>query len=212
MAEPRFSRHRYDAFVRDYKAKRLDELIDREQLPQRRDSETDRKRKKGLRNPRSRAHVRQYLRWLKPHRAGLLGVSLLALVVAGLQMIEPLFTRFIVDRILLQKLDTAERMRLLNLAGGVFVAVILGSRLIGVLKDYRQRLLNTKVMLSLRKALYDRLLNIPLPSLWVFAHSEKCWKANVNFWTKPSMPFENWKRCLRLVEALLRICSGESSR
>ena len=166
MAEPRFSRHRYDAFVRDYKAKRLDDIIDRENLPQRQ-GEQDGKKKKGLRDPKSRAHVRQYLRWLKPHRAGLLGVSLLALVVAGLQMIEPLFTRFIVDRILLHpELDTAARMRLLNLAGGVFVAVILGSRLIGVLKDYRQRLLNTKVMLSLRKALYDRLLNIPLPTLW----------------------------------------------
>jgi len=166
LAEPRFSRHRYDAFVRDYKAKRLDDIIDRENLPQRQ-GEQDGKKKKGLRDPKSRAHVRQYLRWLKPHRAGLLGVSLLALVVAGLQMIEPLFTRFIVDRILLHpELDTAARMRLLNLAGGVFVAVILGSRLIGVLKDYRQRLLNTKVMLSLRKALYDRLLNIPLPTLW----------------------------------------------
>jgi ATP-binding cassette subfamily B protein/subfamily B ATP-binding cassette protein MsbA len=33
-------------------------------------------------------------------------------------------------------------------------------------KDYRQRLLNTRVMLSLRRALFDRLLHLPLPKLW----------------------------------------------
>src|SRR5258706_481502 len=33
-------------------------------------------------------------------------------------------------------------------------------------KDNRQRLLNTKVMLSLRRALFERLLHLPLPRLW----------------------------------------------
>jgi ATP-binding cassette subfamily B protein/subfamily B ATP-binding cassette protein MsbA len=33
-------------------------------------------------------------------------------------------------------------------------------------KDYRQRLLNVRVMLSLRRALFDRLLHLPLPKLW----------------------------------------------
>ena len=35
-----------------------------------------------------------------------------------------------------------------------------------VLKDYRQRLLNVRVMLSLRRSLFDRLLHLPLPKLW----------------------------------------------
>ena len=38
--------------------------------------------------------------------------------------------------------------------------------LIGVLKDYRQRLLNMRVMLALRRSLFDRLLHLPLPKLW----------------------------------------------
>src|SRR5207253_9058172 len=54
----------------------------------------------------------------------------------------------------------------LNIAGAVFLAVVILSKLIGVLKDYRQRLLNTRVMLSLRRSLFDRLLNLPLPKLW----------------------------------------------
>ena len=40
------------------------------------------------------------------------------------------------------------------------------SGFIGVLKDYRQRLLNVRVMLSLRRALFQRLLHLPLPKLW----------------------------------------------
>ena len=35
-----------------------------------------------------------------------------------------------------------------------------------MLKDYRQRLLNVRVMLSLRQSLFDRLLHLPLPKLW----------------------------------------------
>ncbi|MGH9373280.1 MAG: hypothetical protein ACRD15_17305 [Vicinamibacterales bacterium] len=83
----------------------------------------------------------------------------LALTVAGLEMIEPLFMRFIVGRVLLNaELDMAARLSRLHLASAVFVGVIVLSNLTKVLKDYRQRLLNVKVMLSLRQSLFDRLL------------------------------------------------------
>ncbi len=92
---------------------------------------------------------------------------LLALAGAGLQMVEPLFMRYMIDRVLLnQALDTAARLTLLHLAGGIFLGVIVISNLIGALKDYRQRLLNVRVMLSLRHSLFDRLLHLPLPRLW----------------------------------------------
>src|SRR5205814_10559145 len=42
-----------------------------------------------------RAYVRDYLRWLRPHWYELGVVFVLALAVAGLQMVEPLFMRFI---------------------------------------------------------------------------------------------------------------------
>ena len=45
----------------------------------------------------------------------------------------------------------------LHLAGGLFVGVVVLSRLIGVLKDYRQRLVNVRVMLSLRRSIFDPL-------------------------------------------------------
>ena len=92
---------------------------------------------------------------------------MLALLTAGLEMVEPLFMRFIIDRVLLNtQLDLASRLSQLHLAGMAFVGVVILSNLIRVLKDYRQRLLNTKVMLTLRRSLFDRLLHLPLPKLW----------------------------------------------
>jgi ATP-binding cassette subfamily B protein/subfamily B ATP-binding cassette protein MsbA len=75
--------------------------------------------------------------------------------------------RFIIDRVLLNPaLDSDARMTRLNLAGSAFLTVIVLNSLIGMLKDYRQRLLNVRVMLSLRRSLFDRLLHLPLPKLW----------------------------------------------
>ena len=65
-----------------------------------------------------REYLREYLRWLWPHRYGVAALFGLALIGTGLQMIEPLFMRFIIDRVLLNTtLDTAARLTRLNLAG-----------------------------------------------------------------------------------------------
>ena len=158
---PRSSRQRYRSFVQDYKQRRLDEAADAAQG----DQPAKEPAKPG--GGKRRAYVKEYLRWLKPHRAAVSAVFFFALVVAGLQMIEPLFMRFIIDRVLLNTtLTVTDRLTRLHLAGAAFVAVILSSNLLGVLKDYRQRLLNVRVILSLRRALYDRLLHLPLPKLW----------------------------------------------
>ncbi len=116
---------------------------------------------------RRRESLRDYVRWLKPHRGQVAAVFVLALVAAGLQLVEPLFMRYMIDRVLLNTaLDTGARLARLHLAGAAFLAVIVISNLIDALKDYRQRLLNVRVMLSLRHSLFDRLLHLPLPRLW----------------------------------------------
>jgi ATP-binding cassette subfamily B protein/subfamily B ATP-binding cassette protein MsbA len=75
--------------------------------------------------------------------------------------------RFIIDRVLLNTgLDAAARLSRLQLAGAAFLVAIVLSNLIGAVKDYRQRLLNVRVMLTLRRALFDRLLHLPLPKVW----------------------------------------------
>ncbi len=156
----RSSRERYRGFVRDYQQRRLDDSLDAGQ---------------GVGEPGSRLaprgkrreYLRDYLRWLWPYRYATAAVFGFALLAAGLEMVEPLFMRFIIDRVLLNTgLDTVSRLSRLHLAGAAFVAVIIFSNLIGALKDYRQRLLNTRVILSLRRSLYKRLLHLPLPTLW----------------------------------------------
>jgi ATP-binding cassette subfamily B protein/subfamily B ATP-binding cassette protein MsbA len=48
----------------------------------------------------------------------------------------------------------------------MFLGVVVLSNLTGAFKDYRQRLLNVRVMLALRRSLFERLLHLPLPRLW----------------------------------------------
>ena len=106
MSPARSSRKRYQEFVEDYKHRRLDQVSEAED---------------GAPAPTAphagsrRAYLRDYIRWLRPHRYALGGVFVLALVVAGLQMIEPLFIRYIVDHIILNKgLDNSARLSRLN--------------------------------------------------------------------------------------------------
>ncbi|MBU6366339.1 MAG: ABC transporter ATP-binding protein/permease [Gemmatimonadetes bacterium] len=165
----RSSRRRYQAFVAAYRQGRLD-------VPEESGSGGDGARDDvgpqapagadGKRAAR-RAALREYLRWLRPHRAAVGAFVLLALAIAGLQMVEPLFMRHIVDRVLLAPgVPPGERVARLNTAGALFLALVVASNLLGALKDHRQRLLTLRVMLALRRALYDQLLHLPLPRLW----------------------------------------------
>src|SRR5205809_6158895 len=150
---PRSSRQRYRAVVHDHTPRRLDDEAAGASQP--------------LDRGKRRAYLRDYLRWLRPYRYAAGALLALALLTTGLQMIEPLFMRFIIDRVLLNTtLDTASRLARLNLAGAAFLGLIVVSNFVGALKNYSQRLLNTRVMLALRRSLFDRLLHLPLPKLW----------------------------------------------
>ena len=89
MERFRSSRRRYLSFVQDYRKHRLDEAASPAES-------------KGKPAAKRREYLREYLRWLWPHRFAVGALFVLALIGAGLQMIEPLFMRFIVDRVLLQ--------------------------------------------------------------------------------------------------------------
>ena len=176
---PRSSRQRYRSFLDDYRLRRLDDAAEGDAPGKAAEAKEAEEAEGGageapggrgrrrLLGGKRRDYLREYFRWLRPHRRGLAFVFGLALVGAGLQMVEPLFMRFIIDRVLLEDaLDTATRFSRLKLAGAVFLAVIIVSNLIGTLRDYRQRLLNVSVMLTLRRALFDRLLRLPLNRLY----------------------------------------------
>ncbi|HWX20064.1 MAG TPA: ABC transporter ATP-binding protein [Candidatus Binatia bacterium] len=170
---PRSSRRRYRAFVQDYQQRRLDDPADGGEQPARSDDSADAKEGRTPEDSRPKArgkrreYLREYVRWLRPHRYAVSALLIIALAGAGLQMVEPLFMRFMVDGVLLNtKLGSAARLARLHLTGAVFLGVIIFSNLIGAFRDYRQRLLNTRVMLALRRSLFERLLHLPLPKLW----------------------------------------------
>jgi len=158
MTRARSSRQHYDDFRGAYRRRSLDDAI--ETAP----GNTAAARAGAGRSRRE--HLGDYLRWLWPQRYAIGAIFALALASAGLEMIEPLFMRFITDRVLLtDELDASSRWRLLNLAGGGFLAVITLSAALSMMRDYRQRIVNTRVMLSLRRSLFTRLLHLPLATL-----------------------------------------------
>ena len=83
MNRPRSSRKRYLSFVEDYRRRRLDEA-----------AESAAPESAGKPRREHRKYVREYLRWLWPHRFAVGALFALALVGAGLQMVEPLFMRY----------------------------------------------------------------------------------------------------------------------
>jgi ATP-binding cassette subfamily B protein len=164
---PRSSHQRYRAFREDYKHRRLDEATEAEAQAKPPDKRAERASRFGLPRGKQREYLREYVRWLWPHRYRVGAVFALAVTGAALQMVEPLFMRFIVDRVLLNtRLDTSSRLQQLQIVGAAFLGVIVISNLFVALKDYRQRLLNVRVMLSIRRSLFQRLLHLPLPKLW----------------------------------------------
>ena len=129
MNHQRSSRQRYRRFVEDYRAKRLDAQLEAEGKEKALDDASkpaeaaETPESKLERRGKRRGYLREYLRWLWPHRFAVAFVFLLALVAAGLEMVEPLFMRFIIDRVLLNAaLDTrGAAARACNLAGATFL-------------------------------------------------------------------------------------------
>jgi len=116
MSHSRSSRQRYLSFAKDYSQRRLDDA-----------AEAGESRKRDKR----RQYLRDYLRWLWPHRYAAGALFALALLGAGLEIVEPLFMRYIVDRVLLRTgLDLPSRLTRLNLAGALFFSLIVVSNMV----------------------------------------------------------------------------------
>ncbi len=117
-------------------------------------------------SPQRGEYLRLYRRWLRPFTGTLVIIFILAVIGDGLSMLPPLGLKFVVDKVLLaEAVSTAERLRLLNLAGLVMGGLILLSELIKVARSYRTSVANAKLTRNLRQVLFDRLLRLPLDHL-----------------------------------------------
>ncbi|TWT36665.1 putative multidrug export ATP-binding/permease protein [Posidoniimonas corsicana] len=124
------------------------------------------KRRKPKDKAQRRKYLGMYLRWLSPYRNTVVALGSLALVIAVLDMAQPLFMRHIIDEVLLnESMTTGQRLSHLHVVGAVFLGVIVLSRFLEATRNFQQRLLNVKVLLSLRRALFNRMLGLPLAEL-----------------------------------------------
>ena len=159
---PKTSKLRYADFLKKFKGGEL------ERKDEKGKKDRDDKEKKKLspeEKQKRRSYLRLYIKQLWPHWRMVVVLALLAIGVSVLELIQPLFARHIIDEILLADLESTEKFRRLNVVGGIFLAVVVVTRILGVSRAWNQRLLNVRVILTLRRALFDRLIRLGLDKL-----------------------------------------------
>ena len=157
------SKARYDRFRRAFAEGRTKELSLHEKVERDRDfSDEDLRSKSELR----KHYLRSYVTWLWRFWPTVVLLIILSLLVAGLELVHPLFLKYILDSVLLDDgLTLSAKIVRLNKAGLFFLGIILFGQALNVIKDYRTRQLNTRVTLSLRRSMFDRLLHLALQKL-----------------------------------------------
>ncbi len=162
--QPKTSKGRFGAFVGKLKSGQLGN--DRHsKSEQEANSKGRKKRKDPEAKRRQRGYLRLYIKQLWPHWRMVAVLGVLAVSVSVLELVQPLFARYIIDQILLADLEATSRFVKLNLVGGIFLGVVVLTRCLGVARAWNQRLLNVRVILTLRRALFDRLIRLPLDKL-----------------------------------------------
>lgn len=150
------SRERFASFVKRFKKR--DYEHDRADLKT--DGSDD-----GNQKQRRRSYLKLYVARLWPHWKMVAFLTFLAILVAALELCQPLFARYIIDQVLLGDLTAGEKFWRLNQVGALFLIVIVLTRIAGVTRAWNQRLLNVRVVLTLRRALFERLVKLPLEQL-----------------------------------------------
>ncbi len=120
---------------------------------------------KSDRKSKRRSYLRLYIGRLWPHWRLVSFLIVLAVLVACLDLVQPLFARYIFDHILLSDAESGSRINQLHIVGCSFLLIVIMARFLGILRSWYQRLLNVRVILTLRRALFERLLHLPLDRL-----------------------------------------------
>jgi ATP-binding cassette subfamily B protein/subfamily B ATP-binding cassette protein MsbA len=109
-------------------------------------------------------YLRQYTRWLWPYRWAIVGVLVLALVAASLDMVWPLAMKLIIDH-LARPGQLHDKLGWLNKIGIAVLVLLVSKQLLETYRGYQTTKLNAKVIFRLRKRLFGRLIGLPLNGL-----------------------------------------------
>lgn len=170
MAEPTTSRRRYQRFLERFRRNEIgkshERLPSNDSAARTESEQSTPPRSKAERRMRRRKYMRLYFAELRPHIFSVALLIGLSLAIAMLDMIQPLFYRYIVDNILLDTtMNSSAKIRALHWVGGGVLLIVIASQFLGIYKNYGQYLLNVKVILRLRQKLFYRMLRLPLRNL-----------------------------------------------
>ncbi len=111
-------------------------------------------------------YLREYRKWLWPYKGRIVVVFLLALCGAGLSMILPLVTRYIIDDVLsAADVPTGDKVARLATVCAVMLVILLLTQVFDTSRSYLMSVLNAKVIFRLRQKLFERFLRLPLGEL-----------------------------------------------
>ncbi len=115
---------------------------------------------------KQRKYLKLYIARLWPHWPMVLLLSSIAVGIAILELLQPLFGRYIIDQILLnENISQSEKLTSLNITGTMFLLLVASIHCLGMTRSWFTRLLNQRVILTLRRSLFERLLKLPLDQL-----------------------------------------------
>ena len=109
---------------------------------------------------RRRGYLREHLRWLKPYRGAIAAVLALGLTAALLSLVLPRATMYIIDVVL----PAGDGRALRNLGLGLLVLIVV-QQMFDLLRNWRTAVLNARMVVRLRRRLYEHLLHLPLHKL-----------------------------------------------
>ncbi|UCG32795.1 MAG: ABC transporter ATP-binding protein [Phycisphaerales bacterium] len=113
------------------------------------------------------APLREYARWLAPHRAGILLVFVLATVSALLSLIPPYATKWIVDTVLTDEaVEHGRRIVRLHTVGAAVLLLLVIQQAFEAWRGYRMAVLNARIVQRVRQKLYNHLLRLPLGKIY----------------------------------------------
>lgn len=161
MNKPSTSKSRFAQFLAKFKRGELKSEFEDDKQEKKSDAKLTSEQK-----ATRRSYLRLYIRRLWPHWRMVSVLAVLAVLVSVLEIIQPLFARYIFDDVLLASgLKPDEKIWHLNYVGGIFLGLVAFTVVLGMLRNWNQRLLNVRVILTLRRALFEKLLNLPLDQL-----------------------------------------------
>ncbi|MEY4546397.1 MAG: hypothetical protein RL685_2592 [Pseudomonadota bacterium] len=109
---------------------------------------------------------RRYAEWVRPHAWALGRVLALSLVGIAIDMVWPLASAYLIDRVILgAELSPEQKLKLiLEVAGGMVLLFGLGSA-VGWVRSSALQILSSRFTFQLRKRLFQRVLRLPLSEL-----------------------------------------------